>query len=693
VVVIDAKNFTIETTIDLGFGPNGIAIPPNGSEAYVVDDVQSVLAVIDTKTLSVVTALSVPEGTRRIEVNTNGHLGLATTQYSSDAALIDLIEREVIGTVHLLEGSPWGVAFEAGHTVQRDLLITTPSLADGWVGEEYRQTLLTNTTGVEWSVSAGELPAGLALDVDGNITGTPITVGESTVTFKVTDPNTGASAYKAFTLRIFIDPEMAIGSAYNTWFNGVYNYGGPSMFLSTQAFQHNSPWANAGMLQYGQLPRVGIVNDSADPYYRFFTRPWHYAYDVIEGVKDGLWTLEESGIAGGYSEEELARFQAFGTFNRALALATVAVFYHQGFAESGVLDPAELLYYPSLMQVAIDHFDEAIALSSASSFSLPFHWMAADVTSEDLARLASSYKARFYAAHARTPEEREALNWPAIISWVDAGIQDDFMMHADPNAGWYLMALDYSVWPTWAQMAYWMYGMADQSGNYQEWLALPMVDKLPHFEDGREVLIVTPDLRFPQGATVDEQRDSPGAYHEVLRPEWVGNTWKRPDRGTWHWSWYKNTRMLEYGWDAVYDQPEMRMAEMDFLEAEGHMRTGNLLAAANIVNAYRVFAGLNATDPFGTNTSCVPRLPDGSCGDLWEMLKWEKRMEIAHTGIAGVNWFFDSRGWGDLWKDTPLQFPMPCDELTAMGMMCYTFGGPGGDMSAPISSYGFNEEW
>ena len=115
--------------------------------------------------------------------------------------------------MHLPDGSPWGVAFEAGHTVQRDLLITTPSLADGWVGEEYSQTLIANTLGVEWSVSAGALPNGLVLDIDGNITGTPITAGEATVTFKVIDPNTGASAYRAYTLRIFIDPETAIETA------------------------------------------------------------------------------------------------------------------------------------------------------------------------------------------------------------------------------------------------------------------------------------------------------------------------------------------------------------------------------------------------------------------------------------------------------------------------------------------------
>ena len=139
--------------------------------------------------------------------------------------------------------------------------------------------------------------------------------------------------------------------------------------------------------------------------------------------------------------------------------------------------------------------------------------------------------------------------------------------------------------------------------------------------------------------------------------------------------------------------PEITLVEMRLLKAEGLYRSGNRAGAAAIVNETRVPAGLNATDGAGTNTSCVPRLPDGSCGDLWEMLKWEKRMETVWTGVAGVGWYFDGRGWGDLWKDTPLQFPIPCREIQILQMMpCNTYGGPGGEMGSPGSTYHFPGE-
>lgn len=145
--------------------------------------------------------------------------------------------------------------------------------------------------------------------------------------------------------------------------------------------------------------------------------------------------------------------------------------------------------------------------------------------------------------------------------------------------------------------------------------------------------------------------------------------------------------------EARFSQPEITLAEMRLLKAEGLYRRGDLAGAAAIVHETRVVAGLNPTDAFGSNTSCVPRLPDGSCGGLWEMLKWEKRLEVVWTGLAGANWWFDGRGWGDLWKDSPLHYPVPCEELTILQMLpCNSYGGPGGPMASPGSTYQYTGE-
>jgi len=68
-------------------------------------------------------------------------------------------------------------------------------------------------------------------------------------------------------------------------------------------------------------------------------------------------------------------------------------------------------------------------------------------------------------------------------------------------------------------------------------------------------------------------------------------------------------------------------------------------------------------------------------------------METAHSGIAGVGWWYDSRGWGDLWFETPLQLPIPCKELQVLQILpCNTYGGPGGEGGAAMSTYAWPNE-
>jgi hypothetical protein len=82
----------------------------------------------------------------------------------------------------------------------------------------------------------------------------------------------------------------------------------------------------------------------------------------------------------------------------------------------------------------------------------------------------------------------------------------------------------------------------------------------------------------------------------------------------------------------------------------------------------------------------VPKLPNGTCGDLLETLKREKRRELFMTAFGG--WYFDSRGWGDLPAGTFLHYPVPAAELEVRQLPLYTFGG-GGPGSAPVGTYGY----
>ena len=111
---------------------------------------------------------------------------------------------------------------------------------------------------------------------------------------------------------------------------------------------------------------------------------------------------------------------------------------------------------------------------------------------------------------------------------------------------------------------------------------------------------------------------------------------------------------------------------------------GGLPALAGVITS--------ATAPVPGGTSCVPRVPAAPafastvCGTIMEAMKWEKRMETAHTSYA--RWWIDGRGWGDLVEGTANEYPVPNQEMDARQKPFYPLGG-GGPSSAAKGTYGF----
>ena len=195
----------------------------------------------------------------------------------------------------------------------------------------------------------------------------------------------------------------------------------------------------------------------------------------------------------------------------------------------------------------------------------------------------------------------------------------------------------------------------------------------------------------------------------------------------------------------------LTLAEINMLEAEGQLRKGNVAAAATLINKTRAtcgfggvpagcatraagngdnatgytapiggglpaiptsiaFGGVNANgsttrvagdDVPGGAAACVPKQPVGAiitgggtirCGNIWEAMKWEKRIEELYAGFSG--WYFDSRGWGDLPLATPVQWSPPWEELTTRfwttpDIAAYGQGGPFPTGGSAQSNYGW----
>ncbi|MEM6645073.1 MAG: hypothetical protein AAF730_02365 [Bacteroidota bacterium] len=484
------------------------------------------------------------------------------------------------------------------------------------------------------------------------------------------------------------DIETLVGGTFSNYWSAT-QWCSPSMALSVAADSHSCSWGNWGMRDISAEPRVEWNNQPSYGNRGVVEAPWFNGYLAISNTNDALQAIDRIIAEQGEETNEftrlgvdVARLQAFSKFNQGLAHGLLALMFDRAFIVTEDIDLAtatlELRPYGEVAEAAIAMLDEAIAIAQANTFTISADedWIfGLDVSNERLIRLANSYQARIRAQVARTPEERQAVNWAAVISNIQNGITTDFAPIGNDDGNvreWDCMKFYGVQEPTgtsWSRADYRQIGPADESGGYQNWLNTPVAE--------REVFdIVTSDRRIqgPDGV------DSDGKYFSYF-----GNAASfRPDRGTYHFSSHAPIRWIDYRLaNANGPMHVMLTSEMDLLHAEALLHTGGSKALiAELLNNTRVPNGeLNPAtegDATGSLSDAQSHLDSAS---LWAKMKHEKRIETMLTA-AGLD-FFDDRGWGDLVADTPVQFPIPGDELGTLGLQLYTFGGPGGDSSAP----------
>ena len=138
----------------------------------------------------VVTAGSLPAG-----INFNGQGQISGTATASG---------DFSFTVQVTDGNSHTAQKQFALSVKGSLAITSSTLPAGNTGNPYSQTLTATggTPPYSWSVTAGTLPNGLALEVPtGTLAGTPTATGTFTFTVTVTDSNS-ATAQEQFSVTI-----------------------------------------------------------------------------------------------------------------------------------------------------------------------------------------------------------------------------------------------------------------------------------------------------------------------------------------------------------------------------------------------------------------------------------------------------------------------------------------------------------
>ena len=497
------------------------------------------------------------------------------------------------------------------------------------------------------------------------------------------------------------DVESLVAGSFNTAWQATVGGSLTSVqpAMAVMSFENSSSLANFNMGTLGSLPRNIITNRpgsvfSSQNYYNFrnLASAARAAATGLVQSKAATFSLGSTGADN--------RMKAFAFFVLGFANGNNALIYDSIplVTQANGDDPKPpLISHDSAIKVSMNQLDSAITWASAGMSALPTTWIPGNgFTQAQFIAFIRAYKARLRAEEPRTPTARAAVNWTLVRDDAVAAtavFTSDVMIQLQPSASWdYTWYSVHFNFDAWHQQSPIMIGMADSSGGYDNWLATPLTSRTPF-------LIRSKDQRFPIGDTRATQQANSLTGTASLPPRTNQYFRNRPTSADVSGEPYASSQYDWYRMQALKNAsdigpfPMLQKAELDLLAAEAYFRLGDFTNAATRINVTRVGKGnLPALTGSGTvpgGVSCVPRIPDpaqnytrSKCGDMFEALKWEKRMELAFTQFGA--WYFDSRGWGDLAKGTALEWPVPFQEMQVRGESFYDQ-----QLSAPLGTYGY----
>ncbi len=435
--------------------------------------------------------------------------------------------------------------------------------------------------------------------------------------------------------------------------------------------------ADAFPFQITREPRPEINNLDAGGWHN--RKPWYESYGVLATGRDAITSIRANNLKLGLVNaqfpdgQDTPRAIVFSKFLIGLGNIQIGLMFDQGFPATENDDPATydfttLKPYTEMLETGRASLRSAIAdAKAAPAFTLPTTWINGNaLTRDDFVRVMYGYLVRSYAYEARDPAGRAATDWQRILTLLDSAITKDFTAQAQLDiADTRSVYQQFAYLQTNARTNNRLIGPADTTGVYQTWLNLPI-------EQRAAITIGTPDKRI-SNTTTDAQ--PAGTRIKRIASQTMSATSGTYMHSNYHSTRYRNPPALNFHTTGVL--PIMTLDEMRYIRAEALYRLNRRNEVPALLNPTRVAAGLAPVTVNGPpNTpSCVPRKDDGTCGDLWDALMYEKRIDLFPLEPAIS--YYDQRGWGKLLRGTPLHFPVHGRELETLGLPIYTFGGSG----------------
>ncbi len=435
--------------------------------------------------------------------------------------------------------------------------------------------------------------------------------------------------------------------------------------------------ADAFFMENTAEPRPAINNLDAGGWIN--RKPWYESYGVIATGRDAIQSIESQNLKLGLVNAEFPngqdtpRAKVFSKFLIGIGNIHVGLLFDQGFPADETVDPntydfTTLKPYTEMLATGRKALRDAIAdAKAAPDFTLPTTWINGNpLTRDQFVRVMYAYLLRSYVHEARDPAGRQATNWQLVLNLLDSSITQDFTQQAQLDiADTRSVYQSYAYFQTNGRTSNRLIGPADTTGRYQAWLALPT-------DQRQAIIIATPDKRFTNSTA--------NAQPAGIRFKRIASQTMTSVRGTYmhsnyHSARYRNPPELNFHSTGVL--PIITMDEMRYIRAEALYRLNRRDEVPALLNVTRVPNGLAPVTVNGVpqSPSCVPRKDNGDCGDLFDALMYEKRIDLFPLDPSAT--FFDQRGWGKLLRGTPIHFPVHGRELETLGLPIYTFGGSG----------------
>lgn len=446
------------------------------------------------------------------------------------------------------------------------------------------------------------------------------------------------------------DVKALIGGSFRTWWfaNQATR---PNLAMAMMADHWTAVYGNFGMRFNSQEPREAYRNSTGAGDRDVAEQGWENNYAALGDANDGLFAVKNGiTLQVGTGPDETEQHTALAKFVQGVSLGNLGLIFDQAFVvDETVTDPEtlELKPYAEVSAASLVKLDEAIALASGKTWTLPADYMplvgGGSLGAERLARIANTMAARVIAYTPRTAAENQAAAWAKVRAYAEKGILEDWVVEGNGNTWWDPFK------------AY---------GNLNTWVRVDL--KVINMMDPSYPTVLTSYPPYPPPATSADARLSTDFRYNTGDANWDLS------RGVYRFSPYSHVRYRDVSYEVpttgLGPMPLVLKAENDLLLAEALVRTGGSKAqAAQLVNVTRVGRGK------------LPPLTGAETDEqLLRAIVYEREIELMATG-GGLP-LYDHRRRDDLQAGTPRHLPVPAVELETLGVPVYTFGGQSPEM-------------